>query len=106
MGVNELEEQGPERFDLAATGHVDTAGAKGGHKTEVGSCQREHREKKALLRSVHVGGGYEWSELVGSEWRGWFKRGKRIVFFSDRKQSRLTLNLCQEFARSAENNLD
>ena len=94
MGVNELKVQGPERFDLAATGHVDTAGAKGGHKTEVGSCQREHREKKALLRSVHVGGGYEWSELVGSEWRGWLKRGKRIVLFSDRKQSRLALNFC------------
>ena len=59
LGVNELEEQGPERLDLAATGHVDTAGAKWGHKTEVGSCQREHREEKALMGPVHVGGDWE-----------------------------------------------
>lgn len=65
LGVNELEEQGSERFDLAATSHVDTAGAKRGHKTQVGSCQREHREKKALLRSAHVGGG-----RVRVEWGG------------------------------------
>ena len=47
--VNELEEQGPKRFDLAATGHADTAGAKQSHPTKVGTREREDSKEELFL---------------------------------------------------------
>ena len=52
MRVNELEEQGPKRFDLAAAGHVDAAGAKRGHQTKVGTREGEHSKEELFLGPV------------------------------------------------------
>ena len=52
LRVDELEEQVPKWFDLAATGHVDTAGAERSHQTKVGAREGKHGKEEMFLGPV------------------------------------------------------
>ena len=49
LRVNQLEEKVPERFDLIATSHMDTARPQWGNQTKVGPCQGKEGKKERLL---------------------------------------------------------